>query len=378
LSEAGVSFEVVSRSGAARAGILSTRHGPVRTPAFMPVATQGTVKAMTPDQVKASGAQMLIMNTYHLWLRPGPAEVKELGGLHAMCRWQGPIVTDSGGFQAFSLAERTKLREDGFEFASHIDGKRLHLTPEGAMEIQAALGSDVAMQLDVCPPGAAPRAEVEAAVERTTRWARRTLEARDPKQAVFGIVQGGVHADLRKRHAAELAALTVDGVGFDGLALGGFSVGEPPAEMHALLPEVAPYLDAARVRYLMGVGTPQDLLVGIGAGVDLFDCVMPTRNARNGHVFVTSGRLNMKNAAHRADSRVIEPGCDCSTCAAGYTRAYLRHLYVAGEMSVFTLLSAHNLRFYARLLEGARDAISRNEFAAFQASYFSPSQVELK
>jgi len=378
LSEAGVTFQEVSRSGQARTGILHTKHGPVHTPAFMPVATQGIVKAMTLDQVRATGAQMLIMNTYHLWLRPGPLEVKELGGLHALCRWPHPIVTDSGGFQAFSLAARTKLSEDGFEFASHIDGRRLKLTPEGAMEIQAALGSDVAMQLDVCPPGGAPRPEVEAAVERTTRWAQRTLVARDPNQAVFGIVQGGVHADLRKRHAEELGALSVDGRAFDGLAFGGFSVGEPTSHMHELLPEVTPYLDSARVRYLMGVGTPQDLLIGIGSGIDLFDCVMPTRNARNGHVFVRGGRLNMKNATHRSDSRVIEPGCDCVACAGGYTRAYLRHLYVAGEMSVFALLSAHNLRFYARLLEGARDAIAQGDFAAYKAYHFSPSQLELK
>jgi queuine tRNA-ribosyltransferase len=369
----GVWYQAVARVGEARAGVLHTRHGSVLTPAFMPVATQGIVKALTMDQVRATGAQLVIMNTYHLWLRPGASEVKAQGGLHAMCHWPHPIVTDSGGFQAFSLAERTRVSENGFEFASHIDGRKLLLTPEVAMEIQSALGSDIAMQLDVCPPGGAPRSEVAAAVDRTTRWAERTLAARDPNQAVFGIVQGGVHVDLRQAHAEALGRLP-----FDGLALGGFSVGEPASEMHTALPLVAPCLDPSRVRYLMGVGTPRDLLVAIRAGVDLFDCVMPTRNARNGHVFVAGGRLNIKNAVHRSSLEVLEPGCDCVTCETGYTRAYLRHLFIAGEMSVLGLLSVHNLRFYARLIEGARSAITRGDFDAFYEAHFPqrPEQLE--
>lgn len=353
-------FRTLAESGSARAGILETAHGDVPTPAFMPVGTQAAVKSLDPSEVLGTGARAVIMNTYHLWLRPGADEVSALGGLHAFSQLPCAIVTDSGGFQAFSLAERTRVSEDGFEFSSHIDGRRMALSPERAMEVQGLLGADIAMQLDICPPGDAPREDVIRAVERTTRWAARCLAARSPQQAVFGIVQGGIHSDLRVKHAEELGALP-----FDGLALGGFSVGEDPAEMHRVLPLVVPSLDPARIRYLMGVGTPKDLLIAVRAGVDLFDCVMPTRNARNGHVFVRGGRLNIKNAAHRLDAQALEPGCDCTTCAAGYSRSYLRHLYIAGEILALRLLSIHNLRFYARLLAGAREAILEARFERY-------------
>lgn len=361
-------FHLDSQSGAARAGWLTTGHARVPTPAFMPVATQATVKALDPSEVRETGANMVIMNTYHLWLRPGPEVVQQLGGLHEMARFSGAIATDSGGFQAFSLAERTKLTEEGFRFSSHLDGANLLLSPEEAMRIQGMLGSDVAMQLDVCPSGQAERSEVIAAMERTTRWGHRCLEARrlddhgTPTQALFGIIQGGTHADLRRRHVEELSALA-----FDGMALGGFSVGEPSSDMHRTLKEVVPAMDAGRIRYLMGVGTPLDLVRAIGCGIDLFDCVMPTRNARNGQVFVPGGRLVIRNARHRTCRSVLQEGCDCPACAGGYSRAYLRHLFMAGELLVHRLLSLHNLRFYGRLMQEAREAILADRYATWSA-----------
>lgn len=357
-----ISYQLDGSSGHARAGRILTRHGEVPTPAFMPVGTQASVKALSAGEVAATGARMQIMNTYHLWLRPGPERVAELGGLHEFSRWPHAIATDSGGFQAFSLAERTKMTEDGFEFASHLDGKKLKLTPEEAMRIQGLLGSDVAMQLDVCPPGNAAHADVVAAVERTTRWAERCLKAQSPTQALFGIVQGGTNVELRLSHAETLAKLP-----FQGLALGGFSVGEPAEHMHRALVQIAHRLDGARPRYLMGVGTPEDLLVAVGAGIDLFDCVMPTRNARNGQAFTWAGKLTIKNARYRDDPLPLEPDCTCSACRGGYSRAYLRHLFVAGEILVLRMLSEHNLTLYARLLREARAAILAGSFAEFAA-----------
>ncbi len=345
-------LQVLAREGDARAGLLCTPHGDVPTPAFMAVATQATVKALSPAEVAATGTRMVIMNTYHLWLRPGPEAVAELGGLHALSRWPHAIATDSGGFQAFSLAARCKLSEEGFAFSSHLDGSARLLSPEESMRVQGLLGADIALQLDVCPPAGAPRAELVAAVERTTRWAERCLAAKAPGQALFGIVQGGTDVELRLQHAEQLARLPLE-----GLALGGFSVGEPPAVMHRVLSEVVPRVDPARTRYLMGVGTPADLLHAIGCGVDLFDCVMPTRNARNGQVFVAGGKLVIKNARFKLDPRPLEEGCECLACAGGYSRGYLRHLYLAGEILGHRLLSAHNLHYYQRLLRGARDAI---------------------
>jgi queuine tRNA-ribosyltransferase len=357
-----IRYQLDGSSGNARAGRILTRHGEVPTPAFMPVGTQASVKALSAGEVAATGARMQIMNTYHLWLRPGPERVAELGGLHEFSRWPHAIATDSGGFQAFSLAERTKMTEDGFEFSSHLDGKRLKLTPEEAMRIQGLLGSDVAMQLDVCPPGNAAHADVLAAVERTTRWAERCLKAQSPQQALFGIIQGGTNVELRLAHAETLGKLP-----FQGLALGGFSVGEPPEHMHRALVQIAHRLDAGRPRYLMGVGTPEDLLIAVGAGIDLFDCVMPTRNARNGQAFTWAGKVTIKNARYRDDPLPLDPECTCSACRGGYSRAYLRHLFVAGEILVLRMLSEHNLTLYARLMREARAAILAGTFAEFAA-----------
>jgi queuine tRNA-ribosyltransferase len=375
VSDGAFHFRVAAEAGPARAGILSTSHGEVLTPAFMPVGTQASVKALSAEEVAETGARMLIMNTYHLLLRPGPEIVDAHGGLHGFARWPHPIVTDSGGFQAFSLAERTVLTEQGFEFASHLDGRRVLLTPEESMRVQGLLAADIAMQLDVCPNAQADREELIGAVERTTRWAERCLLARSPGQALFGIVQGGTDVELRLAHAARLAELPLD-----GLALGGFSVGEAPVEMHRTLRGVARYLDPARPRYLMGVGTPLDLLVAIGAGVDLFDCVLPTRNARNGQAFTSTGKLVIKNARYRADTSVLEPGCSCAACHAGYSRAYLRHLYLAGEILAHRLLTLHNLHYYARLVLGARQAVLRGDYSAWAAQRLSelgePTNVE--
>lgn len=313
---------------------------------------------------------MVIMNTYHLWLRPGPLVVSGAGGLHRFSGFEGALATDSGGFQAFSLGERTKVSEEGFVFSSHLDGQRLLLSPEVAMQIQADLGADVAMQLDICAPGGAERAVLVEACERTTRWARRCLDSRrrEPlpnghQQAVFGIVQGGTEVDLRLAHLETLSALP-----FDGLALGGFSVGEPPDKMHETLARVAPAMDPGRIHYLMGVGTPSDLIRAIGQGIDLFDCVMPTRNARNGQAFVRGGKLVIKNAKFKNDFQVLDDECDCTTCRSGVSRAFLRHLYVAEEMLFHRYMSVHNLRFYARLMEEARRAILEDRYASFAAA----------
>jgi queuine tRNA-ribosyltransferase len=352
-----VRFELMAKSGRARAGRLHTPHGVVETPTFMPVGTAGTVKALHPDEVSATGARMLIANTYHLWLRPGPELVAEQGGLHAFMRWPHAIATDSGGFQAFSLAQRVKLSEEGFAFSSHLDGSRRLLTPEESMRVQGLLGSDIALQLDVCPPAGVDRAALIAAVERTTRWAERCLAARVPDQALFGIIQGGTDVDLRLGHAEALGRLPLD-----GLALGGFSVGETPETMYATLDRVVPFVDAARARYLMGVGTPADLVRGMAAGVDIFDCVLPTRNARNGQAFVTGGRLTLKNARYRTDPRPLDEACACPVCRQGFSRAYIRHLYVAGEILAHRLLSQHNLHHYASLMASARKAIHEGQF----------------
>jgi queuine tRNA-ribosyltransferase len=353
-----ISFRVEASSGHARTGRLSTLHGDVATPAFMPVGTQAVVKGVASDALMATGALMQIMNTYHLWLRPGPELIAEFGGLHGFARWPHAIVTDSGGFQAFSLAQRMRASENGFEFASHLDGKKMLLSPEEAMRVQGLLGSDIAMQLDVCPPGGSPHADLVQAVERTTRWAERCLAARAPKQAVFGIVQGGTDVDLRLAHAEALAKLP-----FDGLALGGFSVGEPIAEMYRALAAVAPSLPTDRPRYLMGVGMPTDILTAVGHGIDMFDCVIPTRNARNGQVFTWGGKITIKNARYRDDARPLEEGCGCAACRGGYSRGYLRHLYLAGEILVLSLMSEHNLHFYGRLMTGARAAIVTGDYA---------------
>jgi queuine tRNA-ribosyltransferase len=355
-----IQFEVVARSGAARLGRLLTPHGVVETPAFMPVGTLGTVKALHPIEVSETGARLLIANTYHLWLRPGAETVAEQGGLHEFMRWPHAIATDSGGFQAYSLAQRVRVDEAGYEFSSHIDGSRRRLTPEESMRVQGLLGSDIALSLDVCPPAGVSPAQLRLAVERTTRWTERCLTARKPSQALFGIIQGGTDVDLRLWHAETLGRLPVD-----GLALGGFSVGEPPEVMYQVLERVVPNVDAARPRYLMGVGTPIDLVRAMATGVDLFDCVLPTRNARNGQAFVRRGRLTVKNARFRTDSRPLDETCGCPVCQQGFSRAYLRHLYVAGEILGHRLLSLHNLHHYASLMASARRAISEGQFESW-------------
>jgi queuine tRNA-ribosyltransferase len=326
----------------------------------MPVGTQASVKALSSEEVSAAGARMIIMNTYHLWLRPGAEVVAAHGGLHGFCRWPHAIATDSGGFQAFSLAQRCKLGEDGFEFQSHLDGKKLVLSPEESMRVQGLLGSDIAMQLDVCPPAGSPRPVLVAAVERTTRWAERCLGARAPEQALFGIVQGGTDLELRLAHAEALGKLPLH-----GLALGGFSVGEPPAEMHRALDAIVQHVDPARPRYLMGVGTPLDVVVAIAAGIDMLDCVMPTRNARNGQAFTDRGKIVVKHAKYRADDAPLDPDCPCPACRAGYGRAYLRHLYLAGEILAHRLITLHNLTYYERLVADARAAIESGTFRAW-------------
>jgi queuine tRNA-ribosyltransferase len=303
---------------------------------------------------------MLISNTYHLWLRPGAELIAELGGLHRFMRWPHAIATDSGGFQAFSLASRTKLSEAGFEFSSHLDGSRRMLTPEESMRVQGLLGSDIALQLDVCLPGGSSHSELVQALERTTRWAERCLEARTPGQALFGIVQGGTDVGLRLGHAEALERLPVDGI-----ALGGFSVGEPNADMHRTLAEVVPEIDQARPRYLMGVGTPSDLVRAIGVGVDIFDCVIPSRNARNGQVFTRAGKLAIRNARFQRDPAPLEEGCACPACKGGVSRAYLRHLYISNEIVAHRWLTLHNLHHYGALVHDARQAIVEGRYEAW-------------
>jgi queuine tRNA-ribosyltransferase len=359
MTVAGPAFRVVARAGRARAAILETAHGPIETPVFMPVGTQGTVKALAPGDLRRLGARIVLGNTYHLALRPGAERIRELGGLHRFMGWPGALLTDSGGFQVFSLRERSTVDEDGVTFRSHVDGALERLTPERAMAIQAALGSDVAMAFDECPPSDAPREVIERAMARTTRWARRCREApAAPGQMRFGIVQGGVHLDLRRRHLSEIAEL-----GFDGYALGGLGVGEAPEIMYGVIDAVASEMPEERPRYLMGVGTPDDIWTAIGAGVDMFDCVMPTRNARNGQLFVRGGRINIANAQHREDPLPVEDGCPCECCQT-VSRAYLAHLFHAKELLYHRLASTHNLQHYLDLARRARQAIVAGVFPA--------------
>jgi queuine tRNA-ribosyltransferase len=333
----------------------------VETPAFMPVGTQATVKGVTPDQLRATGTTMLLANTYHLALRPGEEVVAKLGGLHQFMGWEGPILTDSGGFQVFSLAARSKITEAGVAFRSHIDGRLLQLSPESAVRIQEALGADVAMCLDQCPALPASKETIAGAVGRTVRWARRCKDAHTRgDQALFGIVQGGSHADLRSECAEALVALD-----FDGYAVGGVSVGESREQVREALTVTTPRLPENRPRYLMGVGRPQDILEAVATGIDMFDCVLPTRNGRNATCLTATGQVKLRNAAHRDDSRPVEDGCDCVTCRS-FSRAYLRHLFLAKEMLGPILASIHNVAYLHRLTRQIREAITGGRFVQFK------------
>jgi queuine tRNA-ribosyltransferase len=360
MSTAGFAFECQAQDGLARAGRLVTPHAVVETPVFMPVGTQATVKSLTPDEVEATGSRLILANTYHLMLRPGAELIAELGGVRRFMGWPHALLTDSGGYQVFSLSKLREIGDEGVTFRSHLDGSAHALSPERAMQIQGLLGSDIAMVLDECPPGGAPAAEIEAALRRTTAWAERCLQVPRPEgQACFGIVQGGTNETRRREHLAEIAAMD-----FDGIALGGFSVGEPIEDMHRLLSVLGPHLPEQRPHYLMGVGTPIDLLRAVGSGVDMFDCVLPTRNARNGQALTWGGRVNLKQERHKRDPAPLDARCDCPVCTR-YSRAYLRHLVRAEEMLGPRLLTQHNLWFYASLMRGARQAIVERRFAQF-------------
>ncbi len=346
----------------ARLGRFHSHHGEVETPVFMPVGTVGSVKGLAPDDLEDLGARIILGNTYHLALRPGMEVMEAMGGLHNLSGWRRSLLTDSGGFQVLSLANIRRLDEEGVRFRNHINGAELFLTPERAVSIQESIGSDIIMCLDHLAASTAPRREHELAMARTTRWALRCLEARTRTQsALFAIVQGGIDHDLRRRHAGELSEHP-----FDGFAIGGLSVGESIPEMYAALEITAPQLPVEKPRYLMGVGTPQDLVEGVARGVDMFDCVMPTRNARKGGLFIRGGleRINLRNARFKTDPGPIDPDCDCYCCQR-FSRAYLRHLLVAKELLVYRLLSIHNLRIYLRLMERIREALRGGRFFEF-------------
>jgi len=356
-------LEAVDPQTQARAGRWVTPHGVVETPAFMPVGTLATVKGLTPEQLRAAGTQQVLANTYHLALRPGAEVIAELGGLHRFMQWDGPLLTDSGGFQIFSLARLTQLTDRQVVFRSHIDGSLFELSPERAVHIQEQLGADCIMCLDECPPHDVSRERLREAVDRTTRWAERCRQAQSRgDQALFGIVQGGTDRELRERSAAGVLALD-----FPGYAVGGLSVGEEPADMYRTLEFTVPLLPANRPRYLMGVGRPEDIVEAVCRGVDLFDCVMPTRNGRNASAFTSQGPVKLRNLKHRRDPRPLDPDCDCPVCTR-FSRAYLRHLFLAGEMLGPILTSWHNLAFYQRLMRGLRAAIRAGEVAEFRAA----------
>ena len=379
-------FTVTHTHGAARRGVLTTPHGVVNTPVFMAVGTQGAVKAVTQRDLEDLGSEIVLANTYHLYLRPGADRVARLGGLHKFMGWDKPILTDSGGYQVFSLAERRTVQEQGATFRSHLDGSEHLLTPESAVDIQAQLGSDVAMVLDECLEYPASHDRARESLERTLRWAKRgrdhfvamrsrSLESdsRDieggrtritnPGQAQFGIIQGGTYTDLRRRSVDETVA-----IGFEAYAIGGLSVGEPIAEMYDVTEETARWLPADRPRYLMGVGTPVDLVESVARGIDMFDCVLPTRNARNGQLFTSAGRLNIKNAEYAEDESPADPECTCYTCR-HFSRAYLRHLFLSREMTSGTLNTLHNLHFYLDTMRRLREAIVFSTLEEVRQSY---------
>jgi len=350
----------------ARLGSLKTAHGIIQTPIFMPVGTNATVKAMTPEDLIAVEAQIILANTYHLYLRPGHGLIEKLGGLHSFMNWHAPILTDSGGFQVFSLGELRKISEEGVKFQSHIDGSYHLLTPERATGIQESLGADIIMCFDECPPATADKSYVERSLDMTTRWAKRCKDAHTrEQQQLFGIIQGGMHHDLRSRSVNDICE-----IGFDGYALGGLSVGETKEEMYGVMECCASMMPQNAPRYIMGIGSPEDLLEAIWHGYDMFDCVMPTRNARNGMLFTSQGRVNIKAKCHEEDESSLDPECDCYVCR-NYSRAYLRHLYRAGEILSSHLNTYHNLYYYLNLMKKAREAIQSNRFSDFRLRYIS-------
>ena len=364
-------FQVSATDGAARRGTLKLAHGVVDTPAFMPVGTYGTVKAMSPAELKEIGAQIVLGNTFHLWLRPGIEVIAAHGGLHRFMGWDAPILTDSGGFQVFSLGELRKISEEGVKFQSPVNGDACFLTPEESMRIQRVLNSDIVMVFDECTPWPAAVAEVEQSMELSLRWAQRSRRAFDAgagaagsgENALFGIVQGGMFEHLRDRSLAGLTA-----IGFDGYAIGGRSVGEPKADMQRMLAHTAPRLPAEKPRYLMGVGTPEDIVGAVTAGIDMFDCVLPTRNARNGWIYTRHGTLKLRNAQYRDDTAPLDAACGCYTCR-HFTRAYLHHLQKVNEILGARLNTWHNLHYYLELMQGLRTAIAARRLAAFSDEF---------
>ena len=366
-----VHYKLLAEDGKARLGELHTTKNIIPTPMFMPVGTAGTVKGVSPEELTSAGAKIILGNAYHLYLRPGHLLVEELGGLHKYMNWKGSILTDSGGFQVMSLSDLRKVTDEGVEFSSHIDGSRHFISPEKSMEIQRALGSDIVMAFDECVKHPATREEVKRSLALTTKWERRSRAYElKPHQGLFGILQGGMYPDLRKEHFQMISDLD-----FEGWAIGGLSVGEPPALMYELLDASVPLLPRDKVRYLMGVGTPQDLVEAVWRGVDIFDCVMPTRNARNGTLFTSEGKIHIKNARFTKDAAPLDAKCSCYTCS-NYSRSYLRHLFMSGEIFGSRLLSIHNIHFYLDLMRQMREAISEKRFDEFRQAFYKNSPAE--
>jgi len=355
--------------GGPRAGVIETGHGRIATPAFLPVGTAGTVKTLAPEDLQEAGVEGILANTYHLHLRPGEKIIRKLGGLHRFMNWNGPILTDSGGFQVFSLGDLRKVSDEGVHFRSHLDGTKCFLSPESAVRIQEDLGSDILMVLDECLAYPSTRDEAAKSLELTLRWARRCLAAWQGGGALFGIVQGGSYEELRREAVERLV-----GMDFPGYALGGFSVGEPVEVMRDMISRIAPLLPARKPRYLMGVGTPEDIVEAVGRGVDLFDCVLPTRNARNGQLFTSRGRLVIRNAAYREDPRPADPVCGCPVCR-NYSRAYLRHLNQSGEVLGLRLNTLHNIAYYQGLIRDIRAAILQGEWEQFRRGFYAVRQA---
>ncbi|MDG1731669.1 MAG: tRNA guanosine(34) transglycosylase Tgt [Thalassotalea sp.] len=365
-------YELINKDGKARRGRLTFDRGVVETPAFMPVGTYGTVKGMKTEEVKDTGAHIILGNTFHLMLRPGTEIIEQHGGLHGFMNWDKPILTDSGGFQVFSLGKMRKITEKGVEFRSPTNGDKIMLTPERSMEVQRSLGSDVVMIFDECTPYPATHEEAKVSMELSLRWAKRSKAAHgDNPSALFGIVQGGMYEDLRKVSAAGL--IDID---FDGYAIGGLSVGEPKEEMIKVLDHTTDLIPENKPRYLMGVGKPEDLVEGVRRGIDMFDCVMPTRNARNGHLFITNGIVKIRNASHKTDTGPLDPGCDCYTCK-NYSRAYLHHLDKCNEILGSQLNTLHNLHFYQRVMQGLRDAIEQGKLDEFVQEFYAIRGLEV-